>query len=172
MTKANASGAAVELARTNEIDLGSIKGSGAGGQVTKPDVQKAIDAKGSGKPAGDDPAGTPDPAHEGQPQADLPAGTPPQGTPPAGDPGAAQASPGPEPTAEEKQQAAAKAELADVKKGTKAEITYVRTDLNGFWRCPFDDHTQPRHFVSCGRCGATRVNPDTAATVGEEVKAA
>lgn len=56
MSKANASKAAVELARANELDIGTITGTGSGGQVTQKDVKAAIAAK-TGSPAGGSEAG-------------------------------------------------------------------------------------------------------------------
>lgn len=43
-----ATDSALELADEHDVDVTSVKGTGAGGKVTKPDVQKVIDAGGSG----------------------------------------------------------------------------------------------------------------------------
>lgn len=40
----DATDAAVKLAAENEIDLATVTGSGDGGRITQPDIQKAIDA--------------------------------------------------------------------------------------------------------------------------------
>lgn len=170
--KVNASPAAQKLARANQLDLGEIKGSGNGGQVTKPDVEKAIEAK--SKPADPPVAGDGDQAEAAAAAARAakadaaPADAAPAEVPPAPDPAPRQAdtqpaaAPSPPPAPPE-------AEVGD--QGETREITKLRDNLGVTWWCPFDDHSQPGEHRRCGRCGAER-DGDGVAKLGDKVTAA
>lgn len=45
---AEATDAARQYAQEQGIDLNQVRGSGAGGQITKPDVERAVSERGSG----------------------------------------------------------------------------------------------------------------------------
>lgn len=167
--KINASPAAQKLARANKLDLGEVKGTGNGGQITKPDVEKAIEVK--NKPAETaKPAEPPAPADEGGSSGESPAvAEAPAETPPVEEPQPSGDSAQLQPPAPTPPPAVPEAEIGD-----KGEVRYIEklTDNLGVtWWCPFDDYSQPGEHMRCGRCGATRGGGGVAA-LGDEVTAA
>lgn len=164
--KINASPAAQKLARANKLDLGEIKGSGHGKQVTKPDVEAELEKRQAATAASntqsDDP---PAEAHSsGEPEAERTAPEPEEPQPASGQE-QGQAPPKPPAELEEVAEETAKA------KGTQLPIVKLTDNLGVAWWCPFDDFSQPGEHFTCGGCGAKRDGGPTAA-LGDMVSAA
>lgn len=153
MTNVNASDKAKALARDNDLDLGEIEGTGANGNITKADVEKAIAAKN----VPDDDVATPDPADQAaDPDADEEPDLDPDAPEPLVHDGATPA----EDFARAASEADEEAELAEAEQGDEWEpgdirqITRVSDVENGAWWCPFCGHSQTPEINICQGCKA------------------
>lgn len=145
----NISKNARDLCREHGLDLGQIKGTGNGGQITVTDVKKHLEnlkeASPSSPDSGVDPPGTPPSEGNASPAAGEPLvdGSAPRPTPDAGTP-----PPPPE-------------EALEPKKGERRPVARILS--NGAWECPFDGHTQ-LGTSECQRCGAEREGSEVVRT--------
>lgn len=170
MTKINASQAAVKLGREKKIDLGEVKGTGAGGQITKGDVAKFLDGA-KAKEANPDttkPEESAEAAAAGNSAgAEGTATSPTDGEKPL-DAALDQAGAGATTKAAEKAAQATHSEIAEESDAKTLPIVKAREGIGSAWWCPHCDFSQPGEQLECGGCGAVRKG-DRVAVLGDEV---